>query len=127
MPIPTPNLNETVSDFIDRCMSDKIMIEDYENEKQRLAVCNTQLENNTEQLKLQLNEVKVYLLEKIEQKAKASLDFLTSEFKKEAHENRKNINSKQERLVTEEFKKFKTDISKDLEDLANRVMNSRII
>ena len=87
----------------------------------------TQLENNTEQLKLQLDEVKVYLLENIEEKAKASLDFLTSEFKKEAHENRKNINSKQERLVTEEFKKFKTDISKDLEDLANRVMNSRII
>ena len=88
---------------------------------------NTQLENNTEQLKLQLNEVKVYLLEKIEQKAKASLDFLTSEFKKEAHENRKNISSKQERLVTEEFKKLKTDISNDLEELANRVMNSRII
>ena len=87
----------------------------------------TQLENNTEQLKLQLNEVKVYLLENIEKKAKASLDFLTSEFKKEAHENRKNISNKQERLVTEEFKKLKSDISKDLEDLANRVMNSRII
>ena len=87
----------------------------------------TQLENNTEQLKLQLDEVKVYLLENIEEKAKASLDFLTSEFKKEAHENRKNINSKQERLVTEEFKKLKSDINKDLENLANRVMNSRII
>jgi len=45
MPIPTPNLNETVGDFIDRCMSDEIMIEDYKDEKQRLAVCNTQLEN----------------------------------------------------------------------------------
>ena len=87
----------------------------------------TQLENNTEQLKLQLDEVKVYLLENIEEKAKASLDFLTSEFKKEAHENRKNINSKQERLVTEEFKKLKSDINKDLENLANRVMNSRIL
>jgi len=87
----------------------------------------TQLKNNTEQLKLQLDEVKVYLLENIEKKAKASLDFLTSEFKKEANENRKNINSKQERLVTEEFKKLKADISNDLEELANRVMNSRII
>ena len=47
----------------------------------------------------------------IEKKTKASLDFLTSELKKEAHENRKNISSKQERLVTEEFKKLKTDIS----------------
>ena len=87
----------------------------------------TQLENNTTQLKLQLDEVKIYLLENIEKKAKASLDFLTSEFKKEANENRKNINSKQERLVTEEFKKLKADISNDLEELANRVMNSRIL
>ena len=86
-----------------------------------------QLENNTEQLKLQLDEVKIYLLENIEKKAKASLDFLTSEFKKEANENRKNINSKQERLVTKEFKKLKSDINKDLENLANRVMNSRIL
>ena len=31
---------------------------------------NTQLENNTEQLKLQLNEVKVYLLENIEKRLK---------------------------------------------------------
>ena len=87
----------------------------------------TKLENNNKQQELQLDEVKVYLLENIEKKAKASLDFLTSEFKKEANENRKNISNKQERLVTEEFKKLKLDISKDLEDLANRVMNSRII
>ena len=87
----------------------------------------TQLKNNNKQLKLQLDEVKVYLLENIEKKAKASLDFLASEFKKEANKNLKNINSKQERLVDEEFKKLKTDLSNDLEDLANRVMNSRII
>ena len=83
--------------------------------------------NQNKQLKIQLDETKVYLLETIEQKAKASLDFLTSEFKKEANENRKNINSKQERLVTEEFKKLKIDINKDLENLANNVMNSRIL
>lgn len=45
MPIPTPNIDETNEDFIDRCMSDEIMVEDYDDEKQRLAVCNTQLEN----------------------------------------------------------------------------------
>ena len=86
----------------------------------------SQIEDNTEQLKLQLDEVKVYLLENIEEKAKASLDFLTSEFKKEANENRKNINSKQERLVTDEFKKLKIDINNDLDNLANKVMNSGI-
>ena len=87
----------------------------------------TQLENNNKQLKLQLDEIKVYLLETIEQKSKTSLDFLTSEFKKESFENCKNINSKQERLVTNEFVKLKIDINKDLENLANKVMNSRII
>ena len=86
----------------------------------------TQLENNNKQLKLQLDEVKVYLLENINKKAKASLDFLISEFKKESNKNLKNINSKQERLVDEEFKKLKIDLSNDLENLANRVMNSRI-
>ena len=46
MPIPTPNKDENNKDFIDRCMSDDIMVEDFEDEKQRLAVCNTQLEEN---------------------------------------------------------------------------------
>jgi len=87
----------------------------------------TQLENNNEQLKLQLDEIKVYLLEKIERKAKESLDLLNSELKKESFENRKHINSKHERLVTDEFKKLKTDINNDLENLANKVMNSRIL
>ena len=94
----------------------------------------TQIENNTEQLEdkfnqleNQLGESKIYLLETIEQKVKSNLDFLTSEFKKEANENRKNINSKQERLVTEEFKKLKIDINNDLETLANNIMNSQIL
>ena len=86
-----------------------------------------QLEDKTNQLKIQLEESKIYLLETIEQKVKSNLDFLTSEFKKEANENRKNINSKQERLVTEEFKKLKIDINNDLETLANNIMNSQIL
>ena len=46
MPLPTPNTYESDDDFIDRCMSDDIMIEDFKDEKQRLAVCSTQLEEN---------------------------------------------------------------------------------
>ena len=95
-----------------------------------LEVLNDKINSNkiqNNQLRLQLDEIKVYLLQKIEHKAKESLDFLNSELKKEAFENRKHINSKHERLITDEFKKLKTDISQDLEDLANRVMNSRIL
>lgn len=95
-----------------------------------LEVLNDKINSNTaqnEQLKLQLDEVKVYLLEKIDQKAKENIDFLVSELKKETIKNNKSINNKQEKLVSNEFKKLKTDISNDLEELANRVMNSRII
>ena len=86
----------------------------------------TLIENNFNQLENQLGESKLYLLETIEQKVKSSLDFLTSELKKESNENRKNINSKQERLVTDEFVKLKIDINKDLDNLADKVMNSGI-
>ena len=86
----------------------------------------TLIENNFNQLENQLGESKLYLLETIEQKVKASLSFLTSELKKEAHENRKNITSRQNQLVTEEFAKLKIDINKDLDILANKVMNSGI-
>jgi F0F1-type ATP synthase membrane subunit b/b' len=107
-------------------MSEKRTLNIYEI----LEALNDKINSNRNQIntiKLQLDETKVYLLEKIEHKAKESLDFLNSELKKEAFENRKHINSKHERLVTDEFKKLKTDINKDLEDLANRVMNSRIL
>ena len=94
----------------------------------------TQIENNTKQIKdkinqleNQLDEVKVYLLEKIEQKAKENIDFLVLELKTETIKNNKSINNKQEKLVSEEFKNLKLDINNDLEELANRVMNSRII
>ena len=107
-------------------MSEKRTLNIYEV----LEVLNDKINSNrnqTNKLKLQLDEIKVYLLEKIEHKAKESLDFLNSELKKEAFENRKHINSKHERLINDEFKKLKSDINKDLEDLANRVMNSRIL
>ena len=39
MPLPTPNDGESANDFMSRCMSDDTMMQDYDNEKQRLAVC----------------------------------------------------------------------------------------
>ena len=46
MPIPKPNRYEDEDSFIERFMADDVMVEDYEDEKQRLAVCQTQLEDN---------------------------------------------------------------------------------
>jgi len=45
MPIPKPKANESRKDFIVRCMSDKIMVNEYLDKEQRLAVCSTQFKN----------------------------------------------------------------------------------
>jgi len=39
MPIPTPNSNEDRDDFIDRCMENSTMMEDFPDSDQRMAVC----------------------------------------------------------------------------------------
>lgn len=39
MPIPQPTQTETEEQYIERCMSDPVMLEEYPKERQRLAVC----------------------------------------------------------------------------------------
>lgn len=41
MPLLKPNANETKKKFIDRCMSNDTMKAEYEDEKERLGVCNS--------------------------------------------------------------------------------------
>ena len=45
MPIPTPKDNETQEQFIDRCMIDETMVNEYDDD-QRLAVCISTYEDN---------------------------------------------------------------------------------
>ena len=45
MPIPKPEENETKKEFMDRCMADPTMINEYDD-KQRLAICSAQMERN---------------------------------------------------------------------------------
>lgn len=39
MPIPKPTTSENEEEYIERCMSDPIMLEEYPTERQRYAVC----------------------------------------------------------------------------------------
>lgn len=39
MPIPKPKLNENMTEFLNRCMSDEQMQSEFPNERQRMAVC----------------------------------------------------------------------------------------
>ena len=46
MPIPTKSNTETKEEFIERCMADDTMVNEYD-EKQRLAICSAQIENKS--------------------------------------------------------------------------------
>lgn len=39
MPIPSPNKGENKHDFIQKCMSDDVMNKEFNDQKQRYAVC----------------------------------------------------------------------------------------
>jgi len=45
MPIPTPEQDESRDDFVQRCMANPKMIEEFPEESQRLAVCSAQWED----------------------------------------------------------------------------------
>ena len=48
MPLPKPEPNEKEDKFLDRCMSDKIMNQEYKDAGQRYAVCKSLWKSNKE-------------------------------------------------------------------------------
>lgn len=46
MPMPKPKSGEKKKDFLNRCMADDVMNDDYPDNKQRYAICNTQWDEN---------------------------------------------------------------------------------
>jgi hypothetical protein len=39
MPIPNPNETEKRSEYLNRCMADDTMVDEYPNQSQRFAIC----------------------------------------------------------------------------------------
>lgn len=51
MPIPTPRTNEGKQDYLNRCMGDDTMRQDFESTGQRYAVCNSKWEEHARRRK----------------------------------------------------------------------------
>lgn len=49
MPLPKPRKDEEKDDFIDRCMGDEVAVEEFPDESQRRAVCETQWDESKEE------------------------------------------------------------------------------
>jgi len=52
MPLPNPNSNEDHDDFISRCMSDPLMRDEYPQQDQRAAVCQSQWDKDKQESKM---------------------------------------------------------------------------
>ena len=53
MPLPKPKKGEKHDDFIDRCMSDQVMVQEYDDTDQRLAVCESQWDNSRDESRIE--------------------------------------------------------------------------
>ena len=74
-----------------------------------------------------ISEVKLYLLEILNTDLKetnTSLSKRLDDFKKAIY---KNLNQQQQDLVAKEFTNLRNNVSQDMEDLVDRIMNSRIL
>ena len=74
-----------------------------------------------------ISEVKSYLLEKLKSDLEESKNILNDRldnFKKAIY---KDLDQKQQDLVAKEFTNLRDNVSKDMEDLVERIMNSRIL
>jgi HK97 family phage prohead protease len=68
MPMPTPKDGESKQDFLDRCMGDETMNEDYPDNDQRYAVCLSQWEKEKDS-KEPDREIRTFELDSIELRA----------------------------------------------------------
>ena len=77
-------------------------------------------------IKVKLHEKGLYLLSELDNKIKTNEESLLKELKEINNQNQKNNNIKHEQLISNEFKKLRSDINKDLDDIVESVKNMKV-
>ena len=83
----------------------------------------TYIDKKINDLEIKLHEKSLYLLDELTDNEKLILDKL----KEINDQNQVDNNIKHEQLVSKEFKKLRSDINKDLDDIVESVKNIKII
>ena len=83
---------------------------------------NTHLYN----LDIELYEKSLYLLDELDNKIKTSEDLLLSKIKEINNLNQKDNNIKHQQLISNEFKKLRSDLNKDLDDIVESVKKIKV-
>ena len=74
-------------------------------------------------LKIKLREKSLYLLDELDNKIKTNEELLLNKLKETNNQNQKDNNKKHQQLISDEFKKLRSDINKDLDDIVESVKN----
>ena len=77
-------------------------------------------------IKFILHEKGLYLLSELDNKIKINEESLLKKLKEINNQNQKDNNIKHEQLISNEFKKLRSDINKDLNDIVESVKNIKV-
>ena len=77
-------------------------------------------------IKIKLHEKGLYLLDELDSKIKINEESLLSKIKEINNQNQKDNNEKHQQLISNEFKKLRSDINKDLDDIVESVKNIKV-
>ena len=77
-------------------------------------------------IKIKLHEKGLYLLDELDNKIKTNEELLLNKLKETNHQNQKDNNIKHEQLISNEFKKLRSDMNKDLNDIVESVKNIKV-
>ena len=77
-------------------------------------------------IKIKLHEKGLYLLDELDSKIKINEESLLSKLKEINSQNQENNNEKHQQLISNEFKKLRSDMNKDLDDIVESVKNIKV-
>ena len=77
-------------------------------------------------IKIKLHEKGLYLLDELDNKIKTNEESLLKKLKEINNQNQKDNNTKHEQLISNEFKKLRSDMNKDLDDIVESVKNIKV-
>ena len=77
-------------------------------------------------LKIKLYEKSLYLLDELDNKIKTNEKSLLSKLKETNNQNQKDNNENHQHLISNEFKKLRSDINKELDHIVESVKNIKV-
>ena len=77
-------------------------------------------------IKIKLHEKSLYLLDELDNKIKTNEESILNKLKETNNLNQKDNNIKHQQLISNEFKKLRSDINKDLDDIVESVKNIKV-